>query len=317
MAEQLYGYLTIPKVIAIDDPTINDTVVAPEVLEGETCHARGNLIIGTMPNNPHTSFHIEGARDIYTIPQGYHDGTEIVAISYQEALKIAPENIRVGTTILGVEGALEGNTLLKTLTGNPLSFSDNIHTSLKSLKVSYSPVVDSGRFVTHRNIRINYNDDFVNFFHSVIEEACCVDGYLFVDENGGYFVEDSRCYTILSVDSVTDDGYFYNSSLFYGNLIDPGKQIITNMTVDYKKIAYGNFPDSYGFGIKISGFDTISSMNRLLLITPVEILLPLLTPLTRSFNLPNINSIQLRTGSENILSSPMYTEMEIKYSTSL
>lgn len=44
----------------------------------------------------------------YTIPSGYHDGSGKVAISDDEKLKITPNNIRDGITILGVTGTMSG-----------------------------------------------------------------------------------------------------------------------------------------------------------------------------------------------------------------
>lgn len=45
---------------------------------------------------------------LYTIPQGHHDGSGKVGISAAEKEKIIPDNIREGITLLGVEGSMSG-----------------------------------------------------------------------------------------------------------------------------------------------------------------------------------------------------------------
>lgn len=62
---------------------------------------------------------ISSATGAYTVPQGYHNGQGSVAISGPEQAKLIPTNIKMGVTILGVEGAYSGegvNLQAKTVT---------------------------------------------------------------------------------------------------------------------------------------------------------------------------------------------------------
>ena len=55
----------------------------------------------------------------YTVPQGYHNGEGRVSIASAEQQKIIPGNIKMGVTILGVEGSYSGegvNLQSKTVT---------------------------------------------------------------------------------------------------------------------------------------------------------------------------------------------------------
>ena len=55
----------------------------------------------------------------YTVPQGYHNGEGSVSIASAEQQKLIPGNIKMGVTILGVEGAYSGegvNLQSKTVT---------------------------------------------------------------------------------------------------------------------------------------------------------------------------------------------------------
>lgn len=92
-----------------DSDTTNDTVAVGEILSGKTAHARGSLVTGTMPNRGAVTGTIETKAGVYTIPQGYHDGSGTVAISSTEQAKIIAANIREGITILGVEGTMSGS----------------------------------------------------------------------------------------------------------------------------------------------------------------------------------------------------------------
>lgn len=91
-----------------DSDTSDDTANLSEILSGKTAHARGSKLTGTMANNGAVSGTIAKKADAYTIPQGYHDGSGKVQIADAEQLKLIPENIKSGITILGIIGAYGG-----------------------------------------------------------------------------------------------------------------------------------------------------------------------------------------------------------------
>ena len=61
-----------------------------------------------MANNGGVTGTISTKAGMYTIPQGFHDGSGKVSIASTEQAKLIPANIREGITILGVEGAMSG-----------------------------------------------------------------------------------------------------------------------------------------------------------------------------------------------------------------
>lgn len=89
-----------------DSNTQDATATAAEILKGKTAYNKANKLTGTMPNNGAVTGTISSKAGVYTIPQGYHDGSGKVSISSTEQAKIIPANIRDGITILGVEGTM-------------------------------------------------------------------------------------------------------------------------------------------------------------------------------------------------------------------
>lgn len=98
---------------AFDSDTSEDTAQVAEILSGKTAHARGTKLVGTMPNNGAVAGKITTKAGVYTVPQGYHDGSGKVSIDSTEQGKLIPENIRSGITILGVEGTMTGTEDVK------------------------------------------------------------------------------------------------------------------------------------------------------------------------------------------------------------
>ena len=99
-----------------DSNTSDATASADEILSGETAYANSNKITGTMKNNGAVTGTITTKAGIYTVPQGYHDGSGKVSIASAEQAKIIPDNIRQGVTILGVQGTMSGTEDAKSQT---------------------------------------------------------------------------------------------------------------------------------------------------------------------------------------------------------
>lgn len=96
------------------DVDSNDaTVAVAEILKGKTAYARGQKLVGTMPNNGAVKGVISNKDDSYVIAQGYHDGSGKVEIPVGEKEKLIPSNIREGINILGVDGQMSGNEGMK------------------------------------------------------------------------------------------------------------------------------------------------------------------------------------------------------------
>ena len=92
-----------------DSNTQDATAALGEVLATKTFYARGQKYTGTMPNNGKVTGYISSLTDVYTIAQGYHDGSGTVKLAATEIAKLTPQNIRAGVTILGVLGEMSGS----------------------------------------------------------------------------------------------------------------------------------------------------------------------------------------------------------------
>lgn len=89
--------------------TSGDTVTASDLLAGVTAHdSQGQQITGTMTNRGGVTGSMSFANDVFSIAQGYHDGSGTVTIDSAEQAKIIPGNIKSGVSILGVTGDYEG-----------------------------------------------------------------------------------------------------------------------------------------------------------------------------------------------------------------
>lgn len=96
-----------------DADTSDATAIAAEILSGKTAYRNGTKLEGTMPNKGAVAGAISTKAGLYTIPQGYHDGSGTVSIDSTEQAKLIPENIRDGITILGIEGNMSGSEDVK------------------------------------------------------------------------------------------------------------------------------------------------------------------------------------------------------------
>ena len=89
-----------------DCNTQDATASAAEILTGKTAYNKATKITGTMKNNGAVTGTISTKEGVYTVPQGYHDGSGKVGIDPTEQAKITANNIRNGVTILGVTGTM-------------------------------------------------------------------------------------------------------------------------------------------------------------------------------------------------------------------
>ena len=94
-----------------DSDTSDATAQPAEILSGKTAYARGTELTGTMPNNGAVDATIDDKDDVYTVPQGYHDGSGTVQIDATEKAKIIPGNIKAGVEVLGVTGTYSGEAI--------------------------------------------------------------------------------------------------------------------------------------------------------------------------------------------------------------
>lgn len=90
-----------------DVDSTDATVAVAEILSGKTAYARGSKLTGTMPNNGAVAGVITTKDQVYSVPQGYHDGSGTVQIDSTEQEKIIASNIKLGVSILGVTGTCE------------------------------------------------------------------------------------------------------------------------------------------------------------------------------------------------------------------
>lgn len=91
-----------------DSNTQDATAADAEILLGKTAYVKGVKKTGVMPNNGAVAGAISTKDGMYTVPKGFHDGSGKVSIDAAEQLKLIPENIREGVSVLGVTGTMSG-----------------------------------------------------------------------------------------------------------------------------------------------------------------------------------------------------------------
>lgn len=137
------------------------TAAVAEILLGKTAYARGAKLTGTMPNNGAVNGKITTKAGVYTVPQGYHDGSGKVSIDANEQAKLIAANIRQGVTILGVEGTMSGSEGVKaqSKTATPSTSQQTIlpdsgYTHLSQVVVAKIPYVESDNAAGGKTVTI-------------------------------------------------------------------------------------------------------------------------------------------------------------------
>lgn len=144
-----------------DADTQDATATAAEILSGKTAYNKGNKVTGEMKNNGAVNGTISTKDDVYTVPQGYHDGSGKVQIASTEQAKLIPTNIRDGVTVLGVTGTMSGSEDVKSqsksitpsITAQTV-LPDTGYTHLSQVTVAAIPYVESDNSAGGKTVTI-------------------------------------------------------------------------------------------------------------------------------------------------------------------
>lgn len=151
---------TITGTCEYDVNSTDANAVVGEVLKDRTFYARGTKLTGTMPNRGAVTGKITTKDGIYSIEQGYHDGSGTVAIDSTEQAKIIPANIKSGVEILGVAGSYGGEEITaQTKTVTPTTsiqtvLPDSNYDYLSQVTVNAIPYVETDNSAGGKTVTI-------------------------------------------------------------------------------------------------------------------------------------------------------------------
>ena len=144
-----------------DADTSDATATVAEILSGKTAYKNGTKLTGTMPNRGAVTGVITDVDGVYTIQNGYHDGSGTVGIDATEKAKIIASNIREGVEILGVTGTMSGqedvHAQTKTVTPTVAGFTvtpDTGYNYLTQVTVSAIPYTETDNAAGGKTVTI-------------------------------------------------------------------------------------------------------------------------------------------------------------------
>ena len=152
---------TVTGTCTFDANTQDATATEAEILAGKTAYNKGVKVTGKMTNNGAVNGSISTKAGVYTVPQGYHDGSGKVHINSTEQAKIIPSNIRDGVSILGVTGIMSGSEGIKSQskTVTPTASAQTVlpdsgYTHLSQVTVAAIPYVESDNSAGGKTVTI-------------------------------------------------------------------------------------------------------------------------------------------------------------------
>lgn len=85
------------------------TMTSSDLAEGATGYARGGLVEGSIPKKGKVDGSISTKTGTFRIPYGIHDGSGEVSINPTSVAQLIPQNLRAGTSVLGIDGEMTGS----------------------------------------------------------------------------------------------------------------------------------------------------------------------------------------------------------------